>query len=72
MAAMGPAVGDARGQARAYRVLPAGPQEAEEWTQALENVTNRLVAIEATQRKVAQTLTAHEKQLNNVTSRVCG
>ena len=39
----GPVVGDATTQARAYRTQPAGTQEEEEWTSALENVINRLV-----------------------------
>ena len=40
----GPVVGDATTQARACRTQPAGPQEEEEWTTALENVVNRMLS----------------------------
>ena len=59
----GPVVGDATSQARAYRTQPAGPQEEEEWTSALENVINRLVSIESMQRKHSEQLVKHSDAL---------
>ena len=47
-------VGDPAAQATAHRSKPAGPQEAAEWSQALENVISRLLSIENTQRKHPQ------------------
>ena len=44
-------VGDPTAQATAYRATPTGPQEGAEWSQALENVMNRLVSIETAQCK---------------------
>ena len=46
-------------QATAYQATPAGPQEAAEWSQAMENVLNRLATIKTAQRKHVEWL--HER-----------
>ena len=56
-------IGDPLRQAQAYRSTPVGPQEAEEWAGALDTVINRLVSIEAAQRKQAAVLSKHEECL---------
>ena len=65
----GPVVGDATTQARAYRTQPAGPQEEEERTSALENVVNRLVSIENMQGKHSEQLSKHKEALEHDTER---
>ena len=49
----GSVVGDPVAQAKAYRATPVGPQEAEDWSTALDSVINRLASIEGAQRKQA-------------------
>ena len=58
-------IGDPLRQAQAYRSTPVGPQEAEEWAGALDTVINRLVSIEAAQRKHAAVLSKHEECLQH-------
>ena len=56
-------------QATAYRATPAGPQEAAEWSQALENVLNRLATVEAAQRKHVEALMTHDKHITENNNR---
>ena len=59
----GSIIGDPVAQAKAYRANPVGPQEAEEWSSALDSVINRLVAIEGAQRKHAVIIGKQEEAL---------
>ena len=52
--------GDSRAQATAYRSTPAGPQEEQDWSNALENILSRVMGIESMQRKHAQSIAACE------------
>lgn len=64
-----PVVGDANAQARAYRTQRAGPQEAEEWASALDNVVDLLISIENMQRKQSEQLSKHKEALEHDTER---
>ena len=52
-------------QAGAFRIMPAGPQEAESMQDAYENVINRSLTVEASLRKHAQLIGAQGEALAN-------
>ena len=55
-----------REQATAYRTDPAGPQEEQDWANALENVLGRIMTLESTQRSHAKSLADHQSAIDRL------
>ena len=57
-------VADPIRQAQAYRNIPSGPQEEQDWTHALDQVMSKIASLEVNMRNTAQLVAMHTSQLN--------